>query len=157
MKTAPVSSTQPAKPADPVEAALTATNELAMVLNEEIAILKKTDVEAMRTLLRRKNKILLAYQASVKAIQTDPGLIAKASGDLRGRLKESQGRLAGIAKHNMTALRGAAAATQRLIEYIIKTVQDEALPKQGYNNSRAGHVTGAYSPTCPPLAVRRTA
>jgi flagellar biosynthesis/type III secretory pathway chaperone len=141
-----------------VEATLNVMTELAQVLGEEIKLLKKNDVTAIRELLRRKSKLVINYQSNMKSIAANPDLVKQASAGMRARLKTSGLRLAEVTERNATVLVGAVTGTQRLIQHIIKTVKEEALPKKGYSDPRMAHMElGTYSPTCLPVAVNRTA
>jgi hypothetical protein len=73
-------------------------------------------------------------------------------------LKRVGRRLAEAAERNAAALKAAAAATENLIRSIVDIVKKEVLAPQGYTNPRNTSLAlGAYSPTCRPVAVNRTA
>jgi len=137
-----------------VERIIAVMSELAAVMEEETKAVGKADVEAVRGLLKRKNSLIAEYTAGANALSANPAMITGAPEKTRDRFRTAGFRLAEASKKNAAALRGAANATQRLINYIVNTVKDEALPRHGYNNLVE---MGKYSPTCRPMAVIRTA
>jgi hypothetical protein len=141
-----------------VEATLAVMTELAQVLGEEIKLIKKNDVAAVRELLRRKSKLVIKYQSNMKSIAANPDLVKQAPADMRAILRTTGVRLAEVTERNATVLGGAVTGTQRLIHHIIRVVKEEALPKKGYSDPRTARMElGTYSPTCLPVAVNRTA
>jgi len=141
-----------------VETTLGVINELAEVLAEEVALLKKQNVQDMQTLLRRKNELIMRYRSNMKVLAANPELVKKTPAEMRAKLKAAGANLAGITQSNLKALKGAAGAAQRLIDFIINHVKKEALPQLGYADPRKGSFDQRpHSPTCPPLAVSRTA
>lgn len=145
--------------ADPVlEATLLVINELSSVMNEEIQLLDNQDMEGVQNLLRRKGRLVVNYQANMKSIAAQPDMLKQAPEIMRINLKEAGTKLAEITEKNATAIRHAAMATQNLIHTIVGFARDEVLPKNSYADPRNGHLAlGSYSPTCPPVAVNRTA
>jgi flagellar biosynthesis/type III secretory pathway chaperone len=140
------------------EAMLDVMNELAVVLNEELNLVKKQDVPAIQELLRRKNRLIVHYHANMKAIAAQPELLKQVTSDMRAKLKASGMRLSEATTRNSAALKAALTATQRLLQTIIDAVRREKLPQRGYTNPGAPQaMTGLYSSSCPPVAIRRTA
>jgi hypothetical protein len=72
-------------------------------------------------------------------------------------IREMAGRLAKAADENARMLRGAVDATRTLIQNVMAMVRSETMPRQSYRNHATAHLQlGNYSPTCMPVAVRRS-
>lgn len=140
------------------EKALAAMNELTRILEEETKAVNKADIEAVRGLFRRKNTLSLECQKSFEELVANPGELKSAPDDLKEKLKKANMTLAEVSARNAKALIGAVNATQRVIQHVIKTVKDEAMPSNGYSDLRnPAAELGKYSPTCVPVAVIRVA
>ncbi len=147
-----------AKPGSVLEDALSVMSELEKVLADEIALLAKHDMTGLKEITPRKNKLVIDYQSRLKSLVAHGDMLAKATPAMRDKLKTRGIKLAEVTERNALALRTAAQCSQRLINHIIRQVKEEALPKQGYDDPRKANLNlGAYSPTCQPLAVSRTA
>ena len=107
-----------------VESTLDVMTELADVLNVELNLLKKNDVEAIKALLMNKNSLLIHYQSNMKAIAANPDLLAQAPTEMRAKLKAMGTKLAEVSERNATALKAAVGGTRRLIDHIIRLVKD---------------------------------
>lgn len=139
-----------------LESTLTVMEELASVMQEEWQTLQRQDLAGIAAIAQRKGKLVMAYQANMKAIAAEPSLLAQASAAMRAKLKTAGQKLAEIGVKNAQALQAATAATQELVRTLIGLVKEEALPKQGYSDPRTAHLAlGVYSPTCQPVAVNR--
>lgn len=133
-------------------------NELIEVLSTEPDLVLGRQFETHQKLLKRKQKLAMEYRTSIKSIATQPDMMKKLPDETRRRLKMTAQRLADQAETNARALRAAVTAVQRLIQNIIAYVKSEVLVKPGYKNPNAAYLElGTYSPTCKPVAVRRTA
>jgi hypothetical protein len=147
-----------AQSAQLVESMVEVINDLAATMLEEIRLLKKPDSPVFQENLRKKNKLIIRYQAGMKTIATQPELLKMTTEESRSRLKASGMKLAGATEHNAKALQGAVQGTKRLIEHIMNHVRQEALPQLGYTDPRKDRFAlGSYSPICRPVAVSRTA
>lgn len=140
-----------------IQEILAVMDELTAVMAEEVEMLPKNDIKAYQTLTLRKHKLLSAYETKMKAIALQPTLLKQAPDSLRIKLKAASAKFGQVTERNAHALRTAAQCSQRLINHIIKHVKEEALPKHGYTDPRKAHMLGVYSPTCPAVAVNRTA
>ena len=140
------------------EAVLVVMHELTEVLSEEIKLLETQNIVGIQTLLGRKHKLLMTYQSNMKVIVAHAYLLTQLKEEVRARLKMAGLKLAEIAERSKLVLQAASIATQNLVQHIIGLVRDEAMPVQGYvNTRRVMNSTNKYSPICPPVAVNRTA
>ncbi|HUY68199.1 MAG TPA: hypothetical protein VMV79_02740 [Alphaproteobacteria bacterium] len=144
------------KPAVPmlVVSLIALLGELVELLNSEPDLVLGRKLDAHRQLLKRKQKLALDYRTGMKSLMAQPDLLKNLPEDTRRVLRTLGQKLADSAERNARALRTAVVATQRLIQNIITAVKDEVLPKGAYKNP--AQIQGAYSPTCTPVAVRRS-
>jgi hypothetical protein len=144
------------KPAVPmlVVSLIALLGELVELLNSEPDLVLGRKLDAHRQLLKRKQKLALDYRTGMKSLMAQPDLLKNLPEDTRRVLRTLGQKLADSAERNARALRTAVVATQRLIQNIITAVKDEVLPKGAYENP--AQIQGAYSPTCTPVAVRRS-
>jgi hypothetical protein len=131
--------------------------ELIDILEAEPDMVLGRKIDAHKNLLKRKQKLALEYRTSMKALINEPDMLRQLPEDARKTLKLLGQKLAEAADRNARALRSAVVATQRLIQNIIAIVKDEVLPKGAYRNPQTSYMQfGVYSPTCVPVAVRRS-
>jgi flagellar biosynthesis/type III secretory pathway chaperone len=131
--------------------------ELIELLEIEPDLVLNRKVEEHKALLKRKQKLVLDYRSSMKALINEPEMLKGLPEEPRKALKALGQKLAEVAERNARALRSAVVATQRLIQNIITIVKDEVLPKGAYKNPQTSYMQfGIYSPTCAPVAVRRS-
>ena len=141
----------------PPAALLAVINELVALMAEEAGLVMGRKFDAHRALLKRKQKLTLEYRAGIKAIAAQPDLVKHLPDDLRRKLKAGAQKLAESVDQNARLLRSTVTATQQLIQNIVSIVRSEVMPKLGYHDPRTAHLElGNYSPTCAPVAVRRS-
>jgi len=140
------------------EAMLANMSELAALLGEELAMIEKQDVSAIKELMRRKNQLVMNYQANMKAVAAQPDLLKQIPVERRAKLKEAGIRLSAVTERNALKLKAAAQATEQLLQNVMCLVRKEVVVKNSYDNPLTAHMAlGTHSPTCPPVAVNRTA
>lgn len=140
------------------EAMLANMSELAALLGEELAMIEKQDVSAIKELMRRKNQLVMNYQANMKAVAAQPDLLKQIPVERRAKLKEAGIRLSAVTERNALKLKAAAQATEQLLQNVMCLVRKEVVVKNSYANPRTAHMAlGTHSPTCPPVAFNRTA
>jgi len=133
-------------------------NELVEVMSAEPELVMGRKFEAHNVLLKRKQKLTMDYRSSIKSIASQPDMLKQLPEDTRRALKASAQKLADTAERNARSLRAAVTAVQRLIQNIIAFVKSEVLTTPGYKNPKTTYLAlGTYSPTCKPVAVRRSA
>ncbi len=126
-----------------------------MTLEPELVIGRKFD--AHKELLQRKQKLTLDYRSIIKSIAAQPDLMKQLPEDLSRKLRATAQKLSDSAERNARMLRAAVTAVQRLVQNIIAMVKSERLSKATYKNPKTAHLElGTYSPTCAPIAVRRS-
>ena len=153
-------SRKPASPATPplVVSIISLMNELIDIMAAEPELVMGRKFEAHKLLLKRKQRLAMDYRASIKSIAAQPDMLKQLPEDTRRALKSAAQKLAEAAERNARTLRAAVTAVQRLIQNIIAFVKSEMLVKPGYKNPKTAHLElGTYSPTCKPVAVRRSA
>jgi len=145
--------------APPLVATLIALmNELVEVMLAEPQLFISRQIDAHKELLKRKQKLAMDYRLSLKSLAEQPEMLKKLPEDTRRALKAAAQRLAEQAESNGRALRAAVTAVQRLIQNIIAFVKSEVLTAPGYKNPKTAYLElGTYSPTCKPVAVRKSA
>jgi len=132
-------------------------NELIELMTAEPDLVMGRQFEAHKELLKLKQKLTLEYRASVRSIAAQPDLLKQLPEDICRKLRIAAQKLADSAERNARMLRAAVTAVQRLIQNIIPIVKGEKLPKSGYKNPKTAHLQlGTYSPTCMPIAIRRS-
>ncbi len=142
----------------PIDAVMKIMKELAVVMQDELQMVKKQDLAGIQELRRRKSRLILDYQAHMRTFASQPDLLKETSPDILKKLKTAGTDLDNATQENAVALKAAVNGTQRLINNIIRYIKKEALPEKGYTNPNTAHqALGVYSPTCPPVAVNRTA
>jgi hypothetical protein len=132
-------------------------DEIVALMNEEIPLVEGRKRKEHAELLKRKQRLTLDYRASLKTIVLEPDLLRQVPDELRASARAAAERLAEASGRNARALRSIMTASQRLVQSIVAIVKSEVLPKTGYVNPTAGHMTGAYSPTCKPVTIYKTA
>ncbi|MBI1273670.1 MAG: hypothetical protein GC131_06270 [Alphaproteobacteria bacterium] len=145
------------KKAEPLPTAhlIETIDALVDVLDAEPALLAKRALEDHKDLLHRKQQLMLDYNADLKALAQTPATFAALPDKARTQLTEANSKLSGAVQRNQMALKVALTATERLVQSIIKTVRDEAQPKQSYANLQ--HQGGvAYKASIKPVAFNHT-
>lgn len=140
-----------------INAVITLMNELVEIMTAEPELVMGRKFEAHQQLLKRKQKLTLEYRTYVKSIAAQPELLKQLPDETCRKLKLAGQRLADSAERNGRMLRAAVTAVQRLVQNIVSIVKSEVLPKAGYKNPQTAYLElGTYSPTCTPVAVRRS-
>ena len=141
-----------------IDATMAVMNELILVMDEEIDLLKKAAIAEIQMLMRRKNKLIVQCQANMKSLDAQAEDVKKLAAAVRAKLKAVALKLMDVAKKNAEATKAAAQATQRLLVNIIGAVKKEKLAPLGYGNPRTARLDqGRYDKTCPPVAYNKTA
>lgn len=132
--------------------------ELSTLLAEEAALVGRNQLDNLPHFVRRKNDLINGYQATLKSLTTRPELLQALPDDMRVKLRASGEKLGHATTSNALLLKGAVQATARVVQNIFAIIREEALPKQGYVNTKQAHInTTHYSPTAPAIIVNRTA
>ncbi len=132
-------------------------NELVDIMAAEPELVMGRKFEEHGKLLKRKQKLSTEYRQTVKSVSLQPDMLKQLPEDTRRKLKAAAQKLAEQAELNSRALRTAVTAVQRLIQNIIAFVKSEVLTTPGYKNPNTAYLElGTYSPTCKPVAVRRS-
>lgn len=133
-------------------------NDLVDVMVAEPHLFISRKLEEHKQLLKRKQKLAMEYRVSLKSIAAQPDMLKHLPEDTRRVLKATAQKLSDQAEHNARALRAAVTSVQRLIQNIVAFVKSEVLAPPGYKNPNTAYLElGTYSPTCKPIAVRRSA
>jgi hypothetical protein len=131
--------------------------ELTIILNKEMELIEKRQMKEHAELLKQKQRLTMDYRAGMKNVMMQPDLLKQVPESVRQSAREAAQALAEVSERNAKLLRTAIMAVQRLVQSIVSIVKSEVLPTAGYKNFNSVQlVPGAYSPTCNPVAVRRT-
>jgi len=140
-----------------VTATVALMEELVRILLQEVDIVSHRKMKEHPDLLKYKQKLAMDYRANMKSIAAQPDMLKKLSDDAKEVLRKMAKALADAADTNARMLNAAVGATQQLIQNIVAMVRSEAMPKNAYKNSATAHLAlGTYSPTCRPVAVRKS-
>ena len=140
-----------------VVATVALMEELVRVMTQEIDVVSKRKVTEHGELLKYKQKLAMDYRSNMRAIAAEPDMLKKISEEAKGVLREMAAKLSETAKKNALVLHAAVGATQQLIINVMAAVKAEAMPRQSYKNPATSHLQlGTYSPTCQPVALRRS-
>jgi flagellar biosynthesis/type III secretory pathway chaperone len=140
-----------------VTATVALMEELVRVLTAEIDVVTHRRMKEHPELLKYKQRLAMDYRANMKSIAAQPDMLKKLSDTAKDALREMAQRLAVAVDENARMLRAAVSATRQLIQNIMSMVRSEAIPKNTYKNFARSHLElGTYSPTCVPVAVRRS-
>lgn len=131
-------------------------DELVQVLDAEPALLTKREDTAHQELLRRKQRLTTDYNADLKALAQNPETVTKMSPTIKDRLRKANEVLEAAVQRNVTALKIALSATERLVHSIITAVREETTPKQNYKNPQAQLAGATYKTSTKPVACNRT-
>lgn len=147
--------------ADP-EALLAATadiiQELTAIMEDEMNFVRKADVAAIQSKLKRKNALIEAYQANVEAIKAHPEKFRACDPEKREALKAMSLKMEAATKRNATALEAAIIGTRSLVENIIKAIRAQVFPEAGYARLGRGAVFSGPSSEklCPATRVKKS-
>lgn len=131
---------------------------LAALMDEEMTFLAAQNMEGLSGLRERKAKLLRDYQTFVMTFSQKPALLKAAPEETRARLRETGQRLAAAAERNAKSLQAAVSATQSVLEFVMNAAREDVKKVDSYTDPRKKNTQpGAYSPTCAPVAVNRTA
>ncbi len=132
--------------------------QLAELLDREQELILKRKTSEHAELLKTKQRLALDYHASLQVFASYPLLLKQVAEPLRREARAAAERLATATQRNAHGLRAAILAIQKLTQTIVSLVKREALPDNGYGKMKPGISTiGQYSPSCPPVVVRRNA
>jgi hypothetical protein len=119
-----------------IDGCIATMSALSDLMEREAKLVKARDVKGLQVLVAEKNKLTLEYRTSLKNIAQDPALVKKAPPEMRNLLKLEGQRLAEATVGNERLLKAAVLGTRRLVEAIYTAIRREALPDQGYLNTR---------------------
>jgi hypothetical protein len=106
---------------------------LAELLVHETELLRSGRVRDIEPLQREKLRLTLLYQKALKALTAAVTTISALPAPLRAQFIAASGRLADAVGENERALRIGRAATRRLLDAIVESVQARLKPLRHYN------------------------
>ena len=106
---------------------------LAELLVHETNLLRSGRVRDIEPLQREKLRLTLLYQKALKALTAARATITALPAPLRVQFVAASGRLADAVGENERALRIGRAATRRLLDAIVESVQARLKPLRHYN------------------------
>ena len=115
---------------------------LAELLAHETELLRCGRVRDIEPLQREKLRLTLLYQKALKALTAAGATITALPAPLRSQFVAASGRLADAVGENERALRIGRAATRRLLDAIVESVQARLKPLRHYN-ARSRTTTGS--------------
>jgi hypothetical protein len=115
---------------------------LAELLAHETELLRCGRVRDIEPLQREKLRLTLLYQKALKALTAAGATITALPAPLRSQFVAASARLADAVGENERALRIGRAATRRLLDAIVESVQARLKPLRHYN-ARSRTTTGS--------------
>ncbi len=104
---------------------LETVERLADLLEEEMAVLRRMEVRGVVDLQAPKQMAIDAYERHLREIKLGSAYLAAVAPALRQALTRAAERLNLVLIRNKAALRGAAAANERLLSSIVEAVQQQ--------------------------------
>lgn len=108
--------------------------DLVTLLEREIVVVEERLNEELPDLVSRKQRLLVDYQAELKAATQQPEWLAKLPVPQKSRLRQLGETLQDVSARNARVLKAAATATQRLLHGIMTSVRDEKCTRAGYDH-----------------------
>lgn len=108
--------------------------DLVTLLEREIVVVEERLSEELPDLVSRKQRLLVDYQAELKAATQQPEWLAKLPVPQKSRLRLLGETLQEVSSRNARVLKAAATATQRLLHGIMTSVRDEKCARTGYDH-----------------------
>jgi hypothetical protein len=140
-----------------VTSLLALMEDLAQLMSHETDLVLQRKHAEHAELLKEKQKLALEYRSRMKSLAAEPDLLKKVADPVRAALKDAAQKLADVADRNARILRATIGATQRLVQNVVTMIRAEVDRKDTYKNPKTMHFErGTYSPTCDPVAVRRS-
>ncbi|MEJ0062797.1 MAG: hypothetical protein WDO70_06255 [Alphaproteobacteria bacterium] len=109
-------------------------NELADVMEREIAAVEEHLNEHLPALVARKQRLLVDYQAEFKVATEHPEWLKQLPQTQKSLLRSASTKLNEVAERNVRIVKVAMTATQRLLQGIMASVRDEKLGQRGYQH-----------------------
>jgi len=127
-------------------------DRLSTVLERETAILRARTPAALDSVRQEKLNLSAAYENHVRALRSDPGVLAAATPDVRARLKAAFDRFERILGENERGLRAARDTTDRVLRAIADEVERQRRDSLAYSaNGNPGVLP--RSAAQPPVSV----
>ncbi|MBP7253965.1 MAG: hypothetical protein KBA75_10850 [Alphaproteobacteria bacterium] len=108
--------------------------DLVTLLEREIIVVEERLTEELPDLVSRKQRLLVDYQAELKAATQQPEWLAKLPVPQKSRLRQLGETLQDVSARNARVLKAAATATQRLLHGIMTSVREERCTRPGYDH-----------------------
>ena len=141
-----------------VENSMALMGELALVLDQETALVGKKDAAEMTALRAEKAKLIRDYRSTMIVVIQNPDLLEKLAASTRTRLKQIGEVLATATEKNVKTLKTAVEATQALVGTIMETARRQCKTHDSYGDPRkVASVHSAYAGDVMAVAVNRTA
>ena len=134
--TAPLPASPPLAPASLSEQAtemLDLMMRLAELLVHETGLVRSGRLRDIEPLQREKMRLTLLYQTSLKTLTAAGTTVSALPAPLRVQFVTASGRLADAVGENERALRIGRAATRRLLDAIVESVQARLKPLRHYD------------------------
>ncbi|MDD2324635.1 MAG: hypothetical protein PHW63_01285 [Alphaproteobacteria bacterium] len=141
-----------------VESSMAVMSELAVVLDQETALVGKKDAAEIAAVRAEKAKLIRDYRSSMTIVIQNPDLLEKLAASTRARLKQIGEVLATATEKNVKTLKVAVEATQALVGTIMETARKQCKAHDSYSDPRklpSGQP--AYAGDVMAVAVNRTA
>lgn len=161
-KTLPVAET--AKPAvfagEPhFERVIKLMEDLAVILDAEVELIKKQDTAAIGELLPKKIKLFLNLRDNQDALFKNADIMSSVPTEVKERTKAAAKKLNAALKRDLFALKGAVLAVRRIVFNVMGSIREEALAKNpSYGNPRVARMSASrQGQECRAVAVNWTA
>jgi len=142
-----------------VESSMAVMSELAVVLDQETALVGKKDAAEIAAVRAEKAKLIRDYRSSMTIVIQNPDLLEKLAASTRARLKQIGEVLATATEKNVKTLKVAVEATQALVGTIMETARKQCKPSHDSYSDPRKLPSGqpAYAGDVMAVAVNRTA
>lgn len=131
---------------------------LISVMEQENDLLAAQDFMGIEAIKSLKSRLAVNHQANLKSLAAEPALLKEMTDIERKKLKEIGQILQVVSQKNAIALQAGMRITEVMLQNIVSLVRKEVLTKPAYADPRQSQLaSGLHSPTCPPVAINRTA
>ncbi len=128
------------------------TNRLSDLLERESEFLHTRKLAEMESVREDKFALSAAYETHVRALRSQPEMLASATPELRRQLKAAFDRFEAVLGQNERGLRAAKEASDRVLQAIAGEVDRKRRDNLAY--SANGHASASHMPgSRPPVSV----
>ena len=120
-----------------VNTLIATVSELVALMDQESASLRAMRAREIGKLQERKTHLTAAYEASTRALRSDPEALETIDPILRQELTDVLDRLGHVVRENEAALRAVTKANEKLMSAIVESVRTQQAQQSGYTAAGA--------------------